>query len=63
MADNDYGPKTGAAEDHPYKDGETAPADTPAGRKSKVTPPDGHTKVDSEADIGDPSEPLSRISR
>ena len=42
MADKDYGPKTGAADDHPYKAGETPPADAPAGRKSKVPPPDGH---------------------
>ena len=56
MADNDYGPKSGAASDHPYKDGETPPANAPADGKAKVTPPDGHTEIDSEADIGDPSD-------
>ncbi len=56
MAENDYGPKTGAADDHPYnstEDAERVPA-VPAG-KDKATPPDNHTEIDSEADLDDPS--------
>jgi hypothetical protein len=58
MDDKDYGPKTGAAEDHPYGDNERAPNPAPAAStgKDKTTPPDSHTEIDSEADIDDPSD-------
>lgn len=46
---NDYGPKTGAASDHPYRPDETPPESATEG-----APPDAHTEIDSEADLGDP---------
>lgn len=57
MTGNDYGPKTGAGEDHPYNDpkSQDRPPPRPAG-KDPSTPPDDHTEVDSEKDIGDPSQ-------
>lgn len=42
--------------DRPYKPGETRsepPVPRPEG-KDPSTPPDAHTEIDSEADIGDP---------
>ena len=53
----DYGPKTGAGDDHPYGDpsSQERPTARPAG-KSPSTPPDDHTEIDSEADLGDPSD-------
>ena len=57
MAKNDYGPKTGAADDHPYNAPDQArQAPAVPDRKSASTPPDAHTVIDSEADIGDPSD-------
>ena len=55
MNNDDYGPKTGAAKDHPYgADGDDkAPPSAP--QIDKETPPDNHTDVDSEADLGDPA--------
>ncbi len=56
MTDKDYGPKTGASGDRPYNDDSPTktPPQPPAG-KDKSTPPDSHTEIDSEADIGDPA--------
>ncbi|WP_298333039.1 hypothetical protein [Asticcacaulis sp.] len=45
----DYGPKTGAASDHPYDFDEIPPPPATEG-----TPPDAHTDIDSEADLNDP---------
>ena len=47
----------GAASDRPYETDEAgagAPVPRPAG-KDPSTPPDAHTEIDSEADIGDPA--------
>ena len=56
MAQDDYGPKTGAASDHPYNDpaSQRPAAPRPMG-KDAGTPPDAHTEIDSEADLGDPA--------
>ncbi|WP_343685086.1 hypothetical protein [Asticcacaulis sp.] len=48
---NDYGPKTGAASDHPYGTDEMPPAP-----KTEGTPPDARTEVSSQADLGDPTQ-------
>ena len=53
---NDYGPKTGAADDHPYKDGEAGNPETSKRPTDKTTPPNAHTEIDSEADLGDPAD-------
>ncbi len=57
MSDKDYGPKTGAGQDHPYGDpsSQGGPQRRPAG-KSGDTPPDSHTEIDSETDLDDPSD-------
>lgn len=60
MSDKDYGPKTGAGQDHPYGDPSSQerprrPMARPAG-KSGDTPPDSHTEIDSEADLDDSSD-------
>lgn len=56
MTDKDYGPKTGASDDRPYNEptSRKSPPPRPAG-KDRSTPPDGHTEIDSEADLGDPA--------
>ena len=50
----DYGAKTGAALDHPYSDKDQNAPTAPAPGCSN--PPDNHTEIDSEADLGDPSD-------
>ena len=56
LSESDYGPKTGAGRDHPYNDpGSQTPAGPPPAGKAAATPPDDHTDIDSEADLGDPS--------
>ena len=54
---DDYGPKTDAASDHPYADDSARPGRPPARPHGKdgSTPPDSHTDINSEADLGDPS--------
>ncbi|HVZ29815.1 MAG TPA: hypothetical protein VG839_05440 [Asticcacaulis sp.] len=54
MANKDYSPKTDASEDRPYND-EASQKRPPAG-KDRSTPPDDHTEIDSEADLGDPMD-------
>jgi len=55
MAATDYGPKTGASSDHPYDDPQPAEPPAPPAGKNRSTPPDDHTEIESEADLGDPS--------
>ena len=57
MSDNDYGPKTGAAEDHPYNDpAKQNRLPVRPSEKDGATPPDGHTEIDSEADLDEPAD-------
>lgn len=47
----DYGPKTAAAIDHPYGFDESPPPPV-----TERTPQGAHTDINSEADLGDPSQ-------